>query len=119
MESVAFGTELVLETMRDNGFVVSTMTIAGGATHSDLWLQIHADVSGLPLVLTRVADAPSLGSAMLAAVATGHYDDMAAAASEMVHVDRVIEPDPELHQRYRPYYQAYKQLYPALAGIGL
>jgi sugar (pentulose or hexulose) kinase len=29
------------------------MHAAGGATKSDLWLQIHADVSNLPLILTQ------------------------------------------------------------------
>lgn len=27
--------------------------VTGGATKSDLWLQIHADVSNLPLILTE------------------------------------------------------------------
>lgn len=31
----------------------SSLTVAGGATKSDLWLQIHADVSNLPLHLTE------------------------------------------------------------------
>jgi glycerol kinase len=30
-----------------------SLTVAGGATRSDLWLQIHADVSNLPLHLTE------------------------------------------------------------------
>ena len=54
--------------MRDNGFAAETVVLAGGATRSDLWLQIHADVSNLPLTLTKVPDAPALGSAILAAV---------------------------------------------------
>lgn len=31
----------------------TTYCTAGGATKSDLWLQIHADVSNLPLTLTE------------------------------------------------------------------
>jgi len=31
----------------------TVMVHAGGATKSDLWLQIHADVSNLPLILTE------------------------------------------------------------------
>eukprot|EP00798_Chlamydomonas_sp_ICE-L_P030475 gene30475-35488_t len=48
MESVAFGTELILDTMRRNGFSTEQITIAGGATKSQLWLKLHADVSNLP-----------------------------------------------------------------------
>ena len=71
IEGISFGTELILETMRATGFEPRDVVVAGGATRSDLWLQTHADVSGLPLSLTKVADAPALGSAILAAVGAG------------------------------------------------
>ncbi len=29
------------------------ITVAGGATRSELWLQIHADMAGVPLRLTQ------------------------------------------------------------------
>ncbi len=117
IEGIAFGSELILETMRGRGFEPREIVIAGGATRSDLWLQIHADVSNVPLKLTKVPDAPSLGSAILAAVAAGQFPDIAAAAEAMVSVERVVEPNPHTHEAYRPYYEAYKRAYPALAGI--
>jgi ribulokinase len=117
IEGIAFGTELILETMRANGFEADELVVAGGATRSDLWLKIHADVSGLPLSITKVADAPSLGCAILAAVAAGHYDDVPTAAGEMVHVARTVEPDPEAHHAYRASYLAYKAAYPALSRV--
>lgn len=56
LEAVAFGTEAVLRAMRRAGFKPGSLTVAGGATKSELWLRIHADVSGLPLHLTECAD---------------------------------------------------------------
>ncbi len=117
IEGVACGTELILETMRGAGFQPSDVVICGGATRSDLWLQIHADVSGIPLVQTAVADAPALGSAMLAAIGAGLYDDMATAAEAMVKTVRTIEPNARVHAGYAEVYQAYKDTYPALADI--
>ena len=117
IEGISFGTELILETMRATGFEPRDVVVAGGATRSDLWLQTHADVSGLPLSLTKVADAPALGSAILAAVGAGLYDDIPTASDEMVQVTRQIDPDPARHEAYRPYYEAYKDTYPALADV--
>ena len=51
---------------------------------------------------------------MLAAVAAGVYPDIRAAAGAMVHVERVVQPDPASHAAYKAYYAAYKALYPAL-----
>lgn len=53
IESVCFGTELIFEAQRKAGYSPRSITIAGGVTRSPLWLQIHADVSNLPLRQTR------------------------------------------------------------------
>ena len=53
MESVAFGTRLILDTMEARGYRPDSIAIAGGATRSPLWLQMHADVCNVPFVLTK------------------------------------------------------------------
>lgn len=117
IEGVSFGSALIFETMRANGFSPEEIVICGGATRSDLWLQIHADTAGLPLVLTEVADAPALGSAILAAVGAGCYGNIVEASDAMVRTVNRIEPDQARHQAYQPFYQAYKDTYPAIADI--
>jgi ribulose kinase len=117
LEGIAFGTELILESMRANGFAVAEATVCGGATRSELWLQIHADVSGIPLHVTAVPEAPALGSAILAAVGAGWFDDIPTAAASMVKVVRTIEPHVQRHEAYQEPYQAYKDSYPALRDI--
>ncbi len=117
IEGVAYGTELIFQTMRQAGYSPEQIIVCGGATNSPLWLQIHADVSGLPLTLTKVADAPALGSAILASVGSGHYADMAQACAQMVHVERTIEPDMANHQAYQDLFDLYQQTYPAMKPI--
>lgn len=117
IEGVAFGSEAIFKAMRSNGYQPHEFRICGGATRSDLWMQIHADVSGIPLTLTEVADAPALGSAILAAVAAGHYSSIEEAAGAMVKVTRRIEPDMKMHEAYKPLFAAYERAYPALKSI--
>jgi sugar (pentulose or hexulose) kinase len=117
MEGVAFGTALIFDTMRANGYAPEEVVICGGTTRSDLWLQIHADVTGQPMIVTEVTDAPILGCAILAAVGAGLHADIASAADAMVRIARTVAPDPAVHEAYRPFYDAYKQTYPALAAI--
>lgn len=117
IEAVAYGTELVLEAMREVGYRPGSVTMAGGITKSELWMQIHADVSNLPFLLTEVSDAPSLGAALLAAVAANLYPDIPTAVQHMVSVDRIVNPSAATHRLYRPHYQRYRRLYPALAPI--
>ena len=68
-------------------------------------------------MLTEVADAPALGSAILAAVSVGCYSNMIEASDAMVLVVRRVEPDRARHAAYQPFYEAYKDTYPAIADI--
>lgn len=117
IEGVAFGSELILESMRTNGFFPESIVVSGGATHSELWLQIHSDVSNLPLILTKNPDAPLLGCAILAAVGAEIYEDIPTAVEKMVQFDRVIEPNSQVNTEYQPFYEAYKASYVGLRNI--
>ena len=117
MESIGYGTELILDNFRNSGFVPSEMIICGGATNSELWMQIHSDISNVPIIKTKVADAPALGSAMLAAISGGAFANFEEAADAMVEVERQIEPDAKTHAIYSDLIEDYKALYPALRAI--
>lgn len=114
LEGVAYGTESILAVMRRNNFTPDATVISGGPARSELWMQIHADVSNLPMTFTEVQEGPLLGSAMLAAVGAGIYPDLKAAAEQMVHVSDVVEPNPQSVQAYQFYLERYLEAYPAL-----
>src|SRR5690606_33033006 len=76
MEGIAYGTENIIRVFKQNNIDVQEISIAGGATNSPLYLQIHADVSNLPIYVPNVLQAPSLGSAILASVGAGYYQDI-------------------------------------------
>ena len=84
MEGVAFGTEQILQMFRQNGYDVKEIVACGGAVNSQLWMQIHSDVSNVPITLTRVPEAATLGSAILGAVAAGLYRSLPEASAAMV-----------------------------------
>lgn len=117
IEGIAYGTEHILRTFRQNGYVVEEMVVAGGPTKSPLWMQIHADVSNVPLTFTAVPDGPALGSAILGAVAAGLYPDVQTAADRMVRVTSHIEPNPERHEAYKFYVDQYINTYPPLQDL--
>ncbi|HSN42825.1 MAG TPA: FGGY-family carbohydrate kinase [Propionibacteriaceae bacterium] len=114
LEGICYGTESVIQALLTAGFETSDVRITGGPARNPLWMQIHADVSNLPMSFTACQDGPSLGSAMVAAVGAGIYPDLSVAAKEMVHVTGTIEPNPDAHEKYQAYRQLYEDTYPAL-----
>jgi sugar (pentulose or hexulose) kinase len=103
--------------MREHDFEPKEIVAAGGPTKSDLWMQMHADVSGLPISFTRVGDAPALGSAILASVGASVYPDIKEAAKNMVRTERSIEPDEERHEEYKFYVNKYVETYPKMREL--
>ncbi|SIQ68576.1 ribulokinase [Alkalispirochaeta americana] len=115
MEGVCYGTANMFDALRTQGYDPSTVMVAGGPTKSPLWMQMHADVLGQPLHITKGGDiAPLLGSAMLAAVGSGVHADLPTAASAMVHTELTVEPDMQAHEAYRFYFDRYRETYDQL-----
>lgn len=110
-EGVAFSHLYHTERLRRiNPQLSSTVRIAGGITHSEAWLQIFADIFQCTLEIVDVKEHGTLGTAMTAAVMIGWYEDVFAAANEMVRVSRTVTPDPAMQQVYQDKYHLYKNL---------
>jgi FGGY-family pentulose kinase len=116
-EATAFGTRHILEDLERHGFRVSRLFAGGGGARSRLWLQIHADVLGRPIQLPREPEACALGSALVAAVHSGHYSDLEEAARAMVQLAEVLEPQGINRRVYDYYYGKYRATYPALRTL--
>ena len=117
MEGIAFGTEYIVRHFREAGFETEEIYMCGGATNSDLWMQIHADVLGLPISLTREPNAPLLGDAILASYGAGVYPSIEDAAQAMVHIRERIEPDMKRYEAYRYYVDTYIETYYRLRDL--
>lgn len=116
LESVCLGTRVIVRNFGE-GFALRRIVAAGGATRSALWLQLHADSLQAPIETTEVADAPALGSAILAAVAGGAFGDVRDAIAAMVRPGAVIEPDLSQADRWAGLAAEYVALYEALRSV--
>jgi FGGY-family pentulose kinase len=117
IEGICYGTENILRTMRSQDFEPKLNVVSGGPAKSELWMQMHADVSNVPISFTRVSEGPLLGSAMLGAVGAGIYPDIQAAAQNMVHTAETIEPDLGRHEEYEFYVERYLETYPRMKEL--
>lgn len=111
LEGVAHALRSNIEAGRAAGYPLDdVLHVVGGGARSALWLQIIADVTGLPVVATQGGEA-AYGDAMLAAVGVGVADG--ARLRDWVPSEdreRHIEPDPEA-------VSAYNQLHPHFVGL--
>lgn len=107
MEGVGYGERLAFERMSELGCPVGdTICATGGASFSDLWLQIRASILNKRLVVPTFVDA-SMGSALLAASA--HFGSLAQAADAMIRYQKTVEPAKELSARYDELYHKFRE----------
>lgn len=114
IEAVCFGTEEVFQTFAAQGHPVTDVVACGGAVNSELWMQIHADVSNRAIAIPKVTEAVTLGAAVLATVPAGIYPDVTTAAKKMVSIARHVEPRGEVHEAYQFYFDTYRESYGAM-----
>lgn len=82
----------------------------GGATRSAVWMQLFADIIGIPMEIPEGTQLGALGAAMAAAVCAGIYRDLPETVKRMVTIQQRFDPDVERQSIYDQKYQQYKNL---------
>uniref|UniRef100_A0A4X2KJJ5 FGGY carbohydrate kinase domain-containing protein n=1 Tax=Vombatus ursinus TaxID=29139 RepID=A0A4X2KJJ5_VOMUR len=73
VQAIALGTRHILETMEAAGHSISTLFLCGGLSKNPLFVQMHADITGLPIVLSQEVESVLVGAAILGACASGDF----------------------------------------------
>lgn len=115
MEGVAMALRHNLEVASAAGADVAELLAIGGATKSPVWMQIKADVTGLPIVVSANENATPLGVAMLAAIGADGAD-AETLVDRWVRRSTSYHPDPASARAYHRLYGVYADLYPRLAA---
>lgn len=111
MEGLTFDLAHNLELMRRDGVDAKELRATGGGSLSRLWLQIKADVTGLPVCSLRSHQAGALGCMMLASIAAGVYGNVYEAVDALVKVGDVFEPDKTNHAFYAEQAERFMTLF--------
>lgn len=117
LEGVAFALRDSFEVAKKLGLKIERTKICGGGAKSPLWKKMIANILNIKVDVLETEEGPSLGGAMLAAVACGAYENVEQAATQIVKVVETIEPEPELAAKYEARYQQYRNIYPACKNL--
>ncbi len=111
MEGVTFALAESYEVVTEAGVHGKRAVSMGGGAKSPVWLQIQADVFGLPVEPVAAGDA-CVGAAIVAGVGAGVYPDVFAAVREVVRKSgEVYEPREENHRLYAEKLEVFRNLY--------
>lgn len=101
MEGVAIALELDRRLLAEHGLPVHLVRSTGGGSANPVWLQIKADVLGLPVERPRASSGAAHGAALLAGLAVGDIDGPDEVRALTDGPTQHYRPDPVVHAGYR------------------
>jgi len=114
MESITYYFAESMANLNNLGIDTSEFVATGGGSKSDTWLQIKADIFGVPFRRLKYAECGLVGTAILAATAIGEFGTIEQGIENFVITDRIFDPDSARHRSYRERVQRYNTLFPLM-----
>ena len=103
LESIAFQMTDLLEAMNaDSGIELSSLRVDGGASVSNIMMQIQSNLIRTPVDRPKMVETTALGAAFLAGLAVGYWKDMEELSS-IREVDRIFTPEMNIEDRNKLY----------------
>jgi xylulokinase len=100
LEGIACEFSLSLDLLRRRGIELHLIRATGGGSRNAWWLQLMADVTGIPIEVVAQDEPGAFGAAILAGVGAGAYESVSAAVARLVTVSRRFEPNAERGAAY-------------------
>lgn len=113
MEGTAYEIALNLAVLAKRGLCAKSVTATGGGARSDVWLQIKADVLGLPVTALDGKEIGGAGTAVMAGRAVGVYGQNTILAKPR----KTFYPDEKRHEYYLRQLKKYQKIYHAAREV--
>ena len=110
MESIAYDTHFLLETLRAGGAKIDMLRGVGGGVRSEWWTQLRADLFGTVIETVDQPELGTLGAALLAGKAAGLWDDVEGKAGEFTRASKRYQPNAKRASLYEARMEFYRNL---------
>lgn len=107
---LGYGARQIVLALHEKKVPVDTIVISGGAGQSPLVRQLLADTTGKTVAAPLSEEPVLLGSAILGAVASGRYPDIAEAMPAMSAIGETYQPNPALAEWHNERFRAFEIL---------
>ncbi|MFI5282532.1 MAG: L-fuculokinase [Candidatus Dormibacterales bacterium] len=95
LEAIACEFSMTMDRLKKRGVEVSLVRATGGGANLSWWLQLHADVCGVPFEVVAQDEPGTFGAAILAGVGAGAYPSVSSAVQKLASVAKRFEPNLE------------------------
>ena len=109
MEGICFAMRDIIERMKECGFNVDHIRVAGKQAFSNKWNILKTNVVGVPIEIPKVKEADVLGCAVFAMVGL-MGDELTNVVERVVRIEERVYPNPEVHDEYSKKFEIYLEM---------
>lgn len=117
MEGVTYEMLLNLKHLKKSGISPEKLYATGGGAMSSVWLQMKANILGLPITALDAPEAGTAGTVMLTGMAIGAFKNKNEAKKIMVKEVKTYLPNEEKHKKHLEIFERYEKIYKAVRPL--
>lgn len=124
LEGIAFNHRDHVDALRD-GFPFERARLTGGASRNPAFVQMFADILGMPVTVTATEEAAAWGTALCAGVSCGLYASPQHDPRDLQGLEQRFEPEEKRSAAYEARYQLWRGIavsmsdhWPAIDALG-
>ncbi|MCP9199120.1 ribulokinase [Gramella sp. GC03-9] len=112
INSICFGSKMIVERFQEEGVKIDTVIGIGGVARKSAYImQTLANTLNMPIKVASSDEAPALGAAIYASVAAGLYPNVIEASKKLgSRFEAEYHPQPEKVEEIKEHMQEYKEL---------
>ena len=114
MEGVCFSLNDCMQLILDMGITPKRVVAAGGGSRNESWVQMQADVFGIPVGMNSVQADACIGAAIVAGYGCGSFSSIEEGCQAVLGAEgEVLDPVLPVHRRYLEISEIYSDIYRA------
>ncbi len=117
IEALSYELRINIERLKRTGIEINDIRCVGGGARSPIGLQSKADILGIPVSTLKIREAACLGAGMMAGVASGAYNNVNEAASNIIRISDTYYPRANMQDIFNERYCIYSQIYESIKDL--
>jgi len=117
LEGIVFSHASHINKLQSAGLEFDLIRLSGGASRNPTWVQLFADILGLPVAVGEAEEIGALGAALCAGVAVGRWPSVAEGERVLCREKHRVTPEAATHQHYARKFLRYMAAVSALSNL--
>ncbi|XP_078034707.1 FGGY carbohydrate kinase domain-containing protein [Augochlora pura] len=110
VQALTYGTRHILDTLETAGHKIEELLVCGGLSQNPLFIQIQADVLGLPVLCPVEKESVLIGAAILGSYAAGKFSNIYDAIKTMAGSANIVKPKDECRKYHLQKYRVFRKM---------